>query len=203
MSKVEELYEQAINAIGNEEFSYMQPSYLYYKLNLYLKNSIALFTQLPQIDELPPFDYTEIEVDGSLPNITLSSTYDKISIETEAEFYVEGKDFQISVQSGNTIITRTPTLDDSVKVYGFNFGDIQLTNRELLPLEKIMIVEGMVLEWLKPRRFRAENLSTVYSDKEYSASPRDKSFIKIYESTKEDYRINKINYSYIVGDDFD
>ncbi len=117
------------------------------------------------------------------------------------------KDYKVEeIEDSKFLITLNESAKEQIYVDYFLDGNLEVDSEEgLTELEKRIIVEGMILEWLAPQINREDNLKQRVANKEFkklSNATMLNSLVKIDSHRKEEYK-NLINeYSYRNFDGF-
>ena len=205
---VSEIYEEFLESVESETIA-LKTAYLARKsLNKYLKNSLTRFSTCKKGISIKGTIIGDGEIEIGDDTFIIEGCPEKPEIEVYYELEDKGiielcklKDYSVETLDDEQFkIVLKEKATEHLYVDYFVDGDLEVDSEEgLTQLEKRIIVEGMVLEWLAPQINREDNLKQRVANKEFkklSNATMLNSLVKIDAHRKEEYR-NLVNeYSY-------
>lgn len=205
---VSEIYEDFLESIESETIA-LKTAFLARKsLHKYLKNSLTRFSTCKKQISIKGTIIGDGEIEIGNDTFIIENCPKKPNIEVYYELEDKGiielcklKDYAVETLDNEKFkITLNEVTTKHLYVDYFLDGNLEIDSIEgLTQLEKRIIVEGMVLEWLAPQINREDNLKQRVANKEFkklSNATMLNSLVKIDTHRKEEYK-NLINeYSY-------
>lgn len=205
---VSEIYDDFLESVESETIA-LKTAFLARKsLNKYLKNSITRFSTCKKTINIVGTIIGDGEIDVGNNTFVIEDCDKKPNIEVYYELEDKGiielcklKDYKVEeIEDSKFLITLNENAKEQIYVDYFLDGNLEVDSEEgLTELEKRIIVEGMILEWLEPQINREDNLKQRVANKEFkklSNATMLNSLVKIDSHRKEEYK-NLINeYSY-------
>lgn len=206
---VSELYEDFLETIESETLA-LKTNFLARKsLYKYLKNAITRFDTCKKNITIEGNLFGDGEIDVGNNTFIIN---DNCLIEPYIEVYyiIEDKgiitlenikDYTIQeLEEGKFSVVLKENAEHIIYVDYFLDGELIIDSEEgLTQLEKRIIVEGMVLEWLSPQINREDNLKQRVANKEFkklSNATMLNSLVTMDKHRKEEYKNLLIKYSY-------
>lgn len=205
---VSKIYDDFLESVESETIA-LKTAFLARKsLNKYLKNSITRFSTCKKTINIVGTIIGDGEIDVGNNTFVIEYCDKKPNIEVYYELADKGiielcklKDYKVEeIEDSKFLITLNENAKEQIYVDYFLDGNLEVDSEEgLTELEKRIIVEGMILEWLAPQINREDNLKQRVANKEFkklSNATMLNSLVKIDSHRKEEYK-NLINeYSY-------
>ena len=212
---VSKIYDDFLESVESETIA-LKTAFLARKsLNKYLKNSITRFSTCKKTINIVGTIIGDGEIDVGNNTFVIEDCDKKPNIEVYYELEDKGiielcklKDYKVEeIEGSKFLITLNESAKEQIYVDYFLDGNLEVDSEEgLTELEKRIIVEGMILEWLAPQINREDNLKQRVANKEFkklSNATMLNSLVKIDSHRKEEYK-NLINeYSYRNFNGFD
>ena len=205
---VSKIYDDFLESVESETIA-LKTAFLARKsLHKYLKNSITRFSTCKKTINIVGTIIGDGEIDVGNNTFVIEDCDKKPNIEVYYELEDKGiielcklKDYKVEeIEDSKFLITLNESAKEQIYVDYFLDGNLEVDSGEgLTELEKRIIVEGMILEWLAPQINREDNLKQRVANKEFkklSNATMLNSLVKIDSHRKEEYK-NLINeYSY-------